>query len=141
MNLMDNRYLTWLVCLIFSSGIGINSITGVVCVGDDGHVKYESLCQPCCSGSATDCTLDEKQGEPDHHGCCGNCTDLSFFQDPLLKRISIEHHLDDEIIIGVSVNLCCVPDLHSMRATRLLRVDKVPHHKDPDLLSTIILIC
>jgi hypothetical protein len=141
MKSMNNRYLTSMVCLVFSLGIGISSLASVVCIGDDGHVKMEVVCQPCCSEPVSQCSLDESESETDHHDCCGNCTDLPLLQDPLFKRLSSEYQPDEVAAISVLAVSCFPVDVRLTIDTRPPRVEKSPLNKGPGLLSTTILIC
>ena len=135
------KYLTWLVCLLFCLGVCLSSSAGVVCLGDDGHVKVESLCQPCCGESIDECALENSESETDHHDCCGNCTDLPLFQNPLWKHSSVEFNYDNVLMTAASANPCFHRNVLSTRNTIPLNANKAPSNKSPDLLSTTVLVC
>jgi hypothetical protein len=141
MNSMNNRYLTSIVCLLFLTGIGISSLASVVCIGDDGHIKMEALCQPCCAESESECDSEEDQSESEHHGCCGNCIDLPVLKDSFVKRFSSGYQPDHVVAIDGLVSSFHPLNILSTRNERPPRVDKTPSYRGLDLLSTSILIC
>ena len=80
------KYLSWPVCLLFVAGLTLGNSGSVLCVGDDDHVKVESVCQPYCNDSEAGCILRQPGSNHDHHEDCANCTDLPLIQDFLSQR-------------------------------------------------------
>ena len=78
--------MSWPVCLLFVAGLALGSPCSVLCVGDDDHVKVESVCQPCCGDLETACSFTSSVSKHDHHDDCANCTDLSLIQGFLSQR-------------------------------------------------------
>lgn len=48
----------------------------ILCIGEDGHVKIESTCQPCCGEPDDFCSTIGIDINHDHHDNCDNCSDL-----------------------------------------------------------------
>jgi len=61
-----------LVISFFQIGSG-----DVLCIGEDGHIKIETECLPCCIETETICELTEQGDLHDEHDDCNNCSDLS----------------------------------------------------------------
>ena len=134
-------YLTWLVCLLFSAGIIAGSSANVLCMGDNGHVKVEALCEPCCSGPGAGCGSTESESTQDHHNGCGNCTDLPLFQDPPsqrpLKSLAADTAPASEPLIDPALPRTKL----SSRTVLFAEAGEVPSNKGRDLLSTTVLLC
>lgn len=79
MNFRPQKIIIWPMCLIFLIGITFAGDRNVLCIGDNGLVKFEALCLPCC-GEA------EKTGEADLPGKLhnesdeySNCSDIDLY--------------------------------------------------------------
>ncbi len=110
-------------------------------MGDDGHAKVESVCDPCCNDSEPACFLDELEANHDHHDDCVNCTDLPLFQEVLKRRVLhpvvIEASPDIEFISS-TINSCGERFLSEISR---LSVSAFPPCA-PDLkLGTTVLLC
>lgn len=74
--------LTWPLCLLFISGLALTG-HGVLCLGDDGRLKVESACPPCCGMPEIECVLMDAEFGQNHHNNCADCTDLPLNQHTL----------------------------------------------------------
>ena len=77
MTLRIQKTIAWPMCLIFLVGLTF-SVTGyVLCIGDDGHTRFKTICLPCCSDAEEVCDVDVSDDISDEHSNCINCSDLS----------------------------------------------------------------
>jgi len=102
------KYMSWPVCLLFVAGLALGSPGSVLCVGDDDHVKIESVCQPCCGDSETACNLTLSGSKHDHHDDCADCTDLSLTQGFLSQRPFTKTNYDGTIHLSYFAALTTV---------------------------------
>ena len=77
MNLWIQKIIVWPLCLFLFVGF-IFVVNGyVLCIGEDGHIEFETECLPCCKGTDNVCKLDVSNDLHDEHGDCTNCSDLA----------------------------------------------------------------
>jgi len=67
---------TWLICLIFLIGAAFGGTGYVLCIGDDGHVEFETYCPPGCSEAAEIRESDKSNDLEHEHSDCSNCSDV-----------------------------------------------------------------
>ena len=64
------RMLIWPICLIFLLSLTLSGSGQVLCVGEDGQIKIETYCLPCCDDVEEACGLDLPEDlHDDHNGC------------------------------------------------------------------------
>lgn len=80
-----NKIITLSISFLFTTGITLGSLGNVICIGDDGHFKIESNCQPCCDETSDNCLLESSKNQHDHHDECKGCSDLSLY-NPTFHR-------------------------------------------------------
>ena len=90
MNRLTKTYLIWPLCLLFVAGLTIGGNGSVVCVGDDGLVKVESVCEPCVDEAGEACRVEQVDVEHDHQDECVNCTDLPVDQNSISTLPNIQ---------------------------------------------------
>ncbi len=76
MKLKFENNLSLPAILFFIALFTFGSIGDVICIGDDGHLKVESSCQPCCSEIVDSILLITSTNLHDYHDNCYNCSDL-----------------------------------------------------------------
>ncbi len=76
------------ICLLFIVGLTFSSFGDILCVSDSGHIKVESICNPCCDETANPCFLNKTDFGHEHHDSCDNCSDLSLESPKILDRLS-----------------------------------------------------
>ncbi len=137
---MIRAYLTWALCLLFVTGITLSSFGYVLCLGDDGHIRTESVHHPCCSDPEKVCLCEQTGTDHDHAGCT-NCTDRPLIQDSLLHRRVIPRTIAKSIAFHTIaiLNRQHVDRTAPMITTRL--VDTLLPSSASVLLSTTILRC
>jgi len=79
-------YASRLLCLLLTAGITLGSFGGVICLGENGHVKIESICSPDCNDSDQTCATDPAGEGADHHDDCVDCSDLPLYEPKWFKR-------------------------------------------------------
>lgn len=134
----NRKILTWVVCLLFMTGITLSSSAGIICLGDDGHAQVESLCRPACNDSDLACP----QEETDHdHDDCTDCVDLPLIQELLSQRYLNPVRSEVSLYISSLVAIRHAPadssaDCFSGRREAEARLDR-----GSDLLSVTVLRC
>ena len=113
---MSRNSLTWPLCLLFVAGIAFGRGGDVLCLGDNGHARVESACQPCCGVVEEACVLADVDISHDHHKDCSNCIDLPLNQDTWCQVRSNRSADPVPIILIWSATFTSGPtDLHSLR--------------------------
>lgn len=49
----------------------------MLCIGDDGHIKFKTSFLPCCNDAEEVCNVEVSDDVPDEHSNCTNCSDLA----------------------------------------------------------------
>ena len=77
----------WSICLLFFVATTFGATGYVLCIGDDGHIEFETLCLPASCETAEDCELGVSENAHDEHSGCSDCTDVDSNKPLLSKRI------------------------------------------------------
>ncbi len=85
MNLWIQKIIIWQLCLFLFVGFIFVGNGYVLCIGEDGHIEFETECLPCCKGTDNVCKLDVSNDLHDEHDDCTNCSDLTL-DEPLWSR-------------------------------------------------------
>ncbi|MDF1543844.1 MAG: hypothetical protein P1R58_01935 [bacterium] len=64
------------VCLLLFVGLNFGSFGGVLCVGGDGHLQVEPVCEPGCNEDDYACLPEVCDSESEDHQDCKSCSDL-----------------------------------------------------------------
>jgi len=140
-NMQIRKHISWPLSLLFIAGLFLGSYGRVLCVGDEGHVKVESVCQPCCSDPEIESSLAHKNAGHDFHNDCGDCTDLPLDQNTLSYRL-----VTQKTDIG-SVNVDCFPEFIASVGDQTTLVATAPTKVGPGSpatelsISTTVLLC
>ena len=80
MKLRHQKILAWPVCLFFLLGIIFTGESTVLCIGDNGEVKFESLCFPDNCEAEKQCADDFDSDFQDQVKVCeySHCSDFAF---------------------------------------------------------------
>lgn len=76
MNSRTKKIINWAVCLFLLIGVTLAGQSNVLCVGEDGHVEFESICMPCFTESGEACENDLSNQQHNEHSTCTNCSDV-----------------------------------------------------------------
>ncbi len=55
MNNKLQKILAWPFCLIFLIGMTLVGASKVICITDNGHILFETICLPCCGEGENSC--------------------------------------------------------------------------------------
>jgi len=99
MRLQISKHSSWPLCLLLLAVSIGGGQAGVLCIGDDGHAEFETLCLPCCGETKELCAVEPFDDRHEQHGDCADCTDLSFSEFTRLQRPS-----DRDVCIPVAAN-------------------------------------
>lgn len=75
MNLRYQKIIAWPICLIFMIGMVFAGTGNILCVGENGQIKFETICLPYCGEVETDCVDDchiEIQNEAGENSDCSD---------------------------------------------------------------------
>ena len=141
MKMMIRTYLAWTFCLLFLTGITLSSFGNVLCLGDTGHIKTGSTCQPCYSDPEKACLFEQTAPEHDHHDECTNCVDL-----PLIQNSPSYRRMTPKVVAGsVAFHSITIFNKQHIEQTTLVNtaplVDTLLPFSAGVLLSTTILLC
>ena len=101
-------YLTGPLCLLFVAGLILGGNGSVLCVGDDGFLKVEPVCQPCVSDSGEICKLSQPDAGHDHQDECASCTDLPLDQNSISLRPNV-HNISAAPVQNISLASLLAP--------------------------------
>ena len=133
--------MKWLVCLFLTAGIALSNFGSVVCRGDDGNVKIESLWHACCSETGTAHFLIQSTLERDHHEDCADCTDLPLLHDSLAHRYAFRI-LRAESYIDHSPAVPYIPLYDKTVSVFRRALPEMPTVSEPSaVLSATVLLC
>ena len=76
MKIQTHKIMVWLLCLSLFIGFIFVGNSDVLCVGEDGHIEFETECLPCCRVIDDVCRVDVLKDLHDKHDDCTNCLDL-----------------------------------------------------------------
>lgn len=95
MNSWLRKIIVWPMCLIFLIGMIFAGDSNVLCIGDNGHIKFETFCLPCCDEADVP---GEIQNEP---GDCSDCSHVELSGPLWSKRIqNIDpYHLTNQVSV------------------------------------------
>ncbi|MCK5125613.1 MAG: hypothetical protein KAR42_05105 [candidate division Zixibacteria bacterium] len=79
--------MAWLLSLIILVGISSGGTSCILCIGDDGHVEFETICLPACGDTNDFCALEVVDEVPHEHSDCSNCSDVELDGSLWLKPI------------------------------------------------------
>ena len=86
MKLQIHKIIGWPLCLILFVGFILVGNGNVICIGEDGHIEFETECLPCCTDADDVCKLDVSNDFHDEHDDCTNCSDLTPDEPLWIKR-------------------------------------------------------
>lgn len=87
MNLRLQKIIALPLCLIFLIGMAIAGNGNILCIGDNGRVKFETLCLPCCDEAEKSYEADEPNELQNEHDECCDCSDVELDYPRWSKRI------------------------------------------------------
>lgn len=134
MNLQLRKIAILPLCLLLITGLILNSFGDVLCIGEDGQVKVESLCQPCCSGDDDICLINEDENE--NHDDCYDCEDLLI--DGLTFR---RHNFNSTFYVNILMVQPLNQNIEDNYPQLVSRHSASYQNKSPLLISTIVIIC
>ena len=85
MNLLLQKILAWPICLIFLIGMIFAGDNNVLCIGDNGHVKFATFCLPCCGEAEEVCNVDIPDDLHNEHSDCSGSSHVEL-NGPLWSR-------------------------------------------------------
>lgn len=141
MDRLIKTYMTWPLCLFFVAGLVLGGYGSVLCVGDDGLLKVESVCQPCFNDAGEVCSSEPAGSGHEHQNDCLNCSDLPLHQNFLSPRPHVRKIGASPVHNNLLVRL--TTPVHSQISQPVLESPGA----DPELpsaikfLSTIVLRC
>ena len=91
MNLRIQKILAWPICLILLVGIIAAGNNYVLCINNDGDVKFETLCLPCCGEAENSCEVKLPNELQDELGDCYPCSDVEFDGSLWSRRIQNDY--------------------------------------------------
>jgi hypothetical protein len=142
MKLQNQKIVAWPVCLIFLFGLFFVGNGAVLCIGDDGHIEFETFCIPGCDEtkevSETELSVDLKV----EHIDCSNCTDIDL-DSPLWSRRD-QNHISE---YSADATLILMPDadlvsFSTQADSHKIRTIKLAYNQNPasySIISTILL--
>ena len=142
MNLQFKKIIAWSLCLVFLTGITFAGNGNVLCIGNDGHIKVETICLPCC-GEEEVCKFEVTEDIHDEHNDCNNCYDLELTGSQWLKR---SRSTDFDYVLKTSL----IPIIESITPTsstvsvdfNIIKYHSIFGQSPPSLsLATIIIRC
>ena len=140
MTVRKRNCLAWLVCLLFAVGAVADSPGGVLCVGEDGHVKYESICLPPSGGAADPCAPSVFDDAPAEYCGCGDCSDVPLDSPQWLKRPRYNSH--EQRIESISTHPARLATSTWVGGPHVATGRSPCCQSPPDLsLKTVILLC
>ena len=92
MKLKKQPLITCLITLFLFMGITSSGYSDIICIGDDGHVEFETICLPCCNEIEKSCETEVATDHHQEHDNCSNCSDIEFDSPFLAKRIQKSTH-------------------------------------------------
>ena len=126
-------------CMLLVSGFFTNSLAGVLCVSDGGHLKVETVCRPCCTEDDATCRTDAVSSPPDRHESCSNCTDLPLVEKTLAQRLSVRTTNIDPLYVNPSPGMFPAPDYGNLSTSRnVMTVDRRDFPQSIDLSTTVL---
>lgn len=141
MNRLIKRSLTWPLCLLFVAGLVLGGNGSVLCVGDDGLLKVEPVCQPCSTELGEACDLEVADSGHDHQDYCDNCTDLHLYQNSLSPRTQAQtagaRLIDNSLLVRLTAPIDCFVSLVMLEPTG----SDAELPSAIDFLATIVLRC
>jgi len=100
-----SHVLNWIIVAVFLLSSSVSASAGVLCLGDDGDVKVETICSPQIEQTDDDC-CGSNELEHSHEGECEDCCDVVIAVSALHKRMkSIDHlslHTCDPISMAIA---------------------------------------
>ncbi len=142
MNLQIKKIITSLMNLIFLVGIIFAGNSNVLCIGNDGNIKVETICLPCC-GETEICKFDVTEDIHDEHSDCNDCYDLELTGSQWLKR----NRTTDYSYVVKSSSIPVIESIISTSSTVSVDLNILKYHSifgqsPPSLsLATVIIRC
>jgi len=135
-------YAIRLLCLLIIAGITFGNLGGVICVGDNGHVKIESTCTPDCNDAEPAPLTGTADDSSEHHDDCVNCSDLPLYSPKWFKRwtaTTLTLVASNPLPPVYAISRPILPDNHMLMSKR----EELPETSSPPSagLATAILIC
>ena len=142
MNLRIQKIIAWPLRLFFIVGLTIAESGDVLCISDDGHIKIESICQPCCNTTDNVRLLTSSDSRHNHHDDCYNCSDLQL-NGPIWYRQNSES-ISNIILIKSQPLFAFNHNTNSTRPISSRFADTGSfrgHDRSALMISTTVLIC
>ncbi|NIR67859.1 MAG: hypothetical protein GWO10_29790 [candidate division Zixibacteria bacterium] len=139
----NQKIVIWPVCLIFLFGLFFVGNGAVLCIGDDGHIEFETFCIPGCDEANEISEIDFFIGLQSEHIDCSNCTDIDL-DSPLWSRRD-QNHISENSADAAAM-LMPDADLVSFSTqadSHKIRTIKLAYNQNPSSYSIIstILLC
>lgn len=112
MKLKMYKTIVWPLCLILFIGFIFVGHNDVLCISEDGHMKFETECLPCCTETDDICKLDEPNNLQEKHIACFHCSDLTMDGTLWLKRLtktSLQQSDKSDLVLTFKDNLILTP--------------------------------
>ncbi len=81
MNLKLQKIVALFLCAVFVVGSIMTANNEILCIGENGHIEFETVCLPSC-GEADDpetvCENNPSSDGHNDHSDCSNCIDLDY---------------------------------------------------------------
>ena len=74
MNTWIQRIIVWPLCLFLFTGFIFPANSNVLCIGDDGHIEFETFCHPSCDEAEVTRDVDTPCGPPNGRSDDSNCS-------------------------------------------------------------------
>lgn len=87
MNSGLRKIIVWPMCLIFLIGMIFAGNSKVLCIGDNGHIKFETFYLPCCGEAEEICEINIPDDLHTEHSHCSNCSHVELNGPLWSKRI------------------------------------------------------
>ncbi|MCP4582227.1 MAG: hypothetical protein GY839_11480 [candidate division Zixibacteria bacterium] len=81
------KITAWSMCLIFIVGLSLSGTGYVLCIGDNGHIEFETSCMNCRGEAAEICKVNVSDDAQCDHSDCTNCSDVEIEDLFWSKRI------------------------------------------------------
>lgn len=140
MTVRIRKCIGWPICLLFATVIAVSGFGGVICVDEDGHVKFESICLPPLSGAEDPCSPSVFDDVPGEYCVCGDCSDVPLDSPQWLKRS--RQTSNEQRIEPVSTHPVHLAGTTESGGPRVATGRSPCCQSPPDLsLATVILLC
>ena len=101
MKLQICKIIVWPLSLILFVGFLFVGHNDILCIGEDGRMKFETECLPCCNETEDICNIKTLHDFHDEHEDSSDCSDLTMDGALWSKRLTKINLLKTEIANSV----------------------------------------